>query len=291
MANYISYRLASGLSRHLPKPLAYWVGLRIADLFYFFSRTKRVEVRENLSCVVASRGIRQTPRALRGLTRKTFQNFGKYLVDFFRYTRIERRELEKMISIEHLDHLETACRAGNGAIIVTAHFGNWELGGAMLRALGYSVNAVVAPARLPRLQDFLQKPREERGLRTVALGGSIRVLLRALKRGELVALLTDRDFSRDGEPLLLFGKTVRLPRGAAWLALHACAPIVPAFLIRQEDDTFLLRFHSPILPNPESDERKLMGEIRDAIEREVGERPSQWFVFHRFWETEPGLLE
>ncbi len=291
MANYISYRLASAVSRRLPKPMAYWVGLRIADFFYFFHRAKREAVRDNLSCVLEYRGVRQTPRALRGLTRKTFQNFGKYLVDFFRYTRVERNALEKMISIEHLDHLDNACRAGRGVIIVTAHFGNWELGGAMLRALGHQVNAVVAPARMPRLQDFLQKPREERGLRTVTIGSSIRVLLRALRQGELVALLADRDFSGERERLSLFGKSVRLPRGAAWLALRAQAPIVPAFLVRQEDDTFLLRFHPPILPDAASGEQELMSRVRDAMEREVGERPSQWFVFHRFWEAEPSLTE
>lgn len=288
MSGYISYRLAAALSRNLPGGFAYWIGLRISDLFYFFQRASRRAVTANLAQVYKSRRIEPSANVLRGLTRKTFQNFGKYLVDFFRYTQVHRDELQRIISIEQLERLEYAFGLGRGVIIVTAHFGNWELGGAMLYALGYPVNVVAAPAEMPRVQDLLQKSREGRGLRVVSVGYAGRALLRCLKKGEIVALLSDRNFSNERNTLELFGKTVRFPRGAGWLAARTGAPIVPVFLMRLPDDTFLLRIHEPIIPDAASDPMQLTGQIRDAIEKEVGERPCQWFVFHEFWKPEPG---
>lgn len=287
MANLFSYRLASALSRNLPGGFAYWVGLRIADLFYFFQRRQREAIHANIAQVYAWRGIQSAPESMKGLVRKTFQNFGKYLVDFFRYTRLSRAELEKIIRLERLDHFESAYRQGRGVIIITAHFGNWELGGAMLHALGYPINVAVAPSQRPGLERLLNKSRTDRGLRSVNVGYSARAFIRALKRGEVVGLLADRDFSRERREDELFGKRVCLPRGAAWLALQANAPIVPAFASRQEDDRILFRFHPPLDPAQRTDQDRLMEGVRDAIQKEVGERPCQWFVFHKFWEAEP----
>lgn len=286
MSGYISYRLAAAVSRYLPGGFAYWIGLRISDLFYFFQRTSRRAVTANLAQVYKARQIEPSATVLRGLARKTFQNFGKYLVDFFRYAKVSREELQRIVSIEHRERLEYAFGLGRGVIIVTAHFGNWEVGGAMLHALGYPVNVVAAPAEMPRVQRLLQKFREERGFRVVHVGFSGRTLLRCLKNGEIVALLSDRDFSNENNTLELFGKQVRFPRGAGWLAARTGAPIVPAFLLRLPDDTFLLRIHEPIIPDAASDPALLIERIRDAIENEVGERPCQWFVFHEFWKPE-----
>ncbi|HMP74953.1 MAG TPA: lysophospholipid acyltransferase family protein [Kiritimatiellia bacterium] len=287
MAGYLSYQMASGISRTLPARAAYWVGLRIADLHYLFNRRAREAVRGNIRQVFLWRGIQPARRALRGHARKTFQHFGKYLVDFFRFTNLTARDLEERVSIEHPERLAEAVRRGRGVVVVTAHFGNWEIGGAVLHALGYPVNAVVAPERLPRLERLLRRQRERRGLHVVQLGQSARALLRSLQRGEIVALLADRDFSSGHRVIELFGKRVCLPRGAAWLARRAGAPVVPVFLIRQEDDTFLLRIHPPIPPDLAGGEEATMRSVRDSLEREIGERPYQWFLFHDFWKPEP----
>ena len=286
MACYLAYQMAAGISRLLPGRAAYWVGLRIADLHYVFNQRAREAVEANLRQVFQWRGIQPARRALRGHTRKTFQYFGKYLVDFFRLTHLSAHDLAERISIEHPERLADAVRGGRGVVVVTAHFGNWELGGAVLHALGYTVNAVVAPERLPRLERLLRRQRERRGLHVVQLGQSVRGLLRSLQRGEIVALLADRDFSSGHCAIHLFGQRVHLPRGAAWLAHRTGAPVLPVFLIRQEDDTFLMRIHPPILPDVMDGEEVTRLAIRDSLEREIAERPCQWFLFHDFWKPE-----
>lgn len=286
MAGYVSYRVAAFLSRRLPLRLAYWVGLRAADLFYLLAARDRASVQANLRQVFAGRGIRPARLALRGLTRKTFQYFGKYLVDFFRYARLSPDDVAKRVSIEHEEYLAEAQRMGRGVLVVTAHFGNWELGGGVLASLGYHVHAVVMPQRMKRLENLLSRQRERRGLHLIPVGAAARGSLRALRQGDLVALLVDRDFSNHHERRPFFGRPACLPRGAAWLSLHSGAPIVPVFVLRQEDDTFLLRLHRPILPEQEGSMENLMQRVSQVLEQEIGERPYQWFVFKDFWSAD-----
>lgn len=286
MAGYLAYRVAAALACGLPRRQAYWVGLRIADAYYYFDAPARRAVTANLERIYRWRGIAPARETLRGMTRKTFQYFGKYLVDFFRLAHLDRAEVDRQVSIEHGERLAEAFARGRGVVLVTAHLGNWELGGAVLCALGYPVSAVVAPERLPRLERLLSRQRERRGVRTVQVGKSARTLLRRLRAGECVALLADRDFSREQRELELFGMPVHLPRGAAWLAHRAGAPVLPVFLLRQEDDTYLLRVHAPIDPSSAGGVDETHARIRDALQAEIAAHPHQWFVFHDFWKPE-----
>jgi KDO2-lipid IV(A) lauroyltransferase len=286
MAGYFAYRMAGIVAKFLPRRQAYWVGMRIADVYHAFDAPARRAVASNLAQILAWRGIIPARSALPGLTRKTFQNYGKYIVDFFRMAHLDKSDIERLVSIEHPERLEAAYRRGRGVVLVTAHLGNWELGGAVLCALGYPVNAAVAPVRFPRLERLLRRQRERRGVRVVQIGRSARELLRRLKAGECAALLADRDFSREHQSSEFFGRTVHLPRGPAWLAHRAGAPVVPVFLLRQEDDTYLLRVHEPIDPETAGGINGINERIRDVLQNEIATYPQQWFVFHDFWEPE-----
>lgn len=287
MPGYRAYRWAAFLSRHLPGRSAYWVALRFADLFHALRRRERQGVRSNLEQVLRWSGHDPGARELARRVRQTYRYFGKYLVDFFRYARLDTAELERRVAMPERALLEDTFRQGKGVIILTAHLGNWELGGAILSALGFPVNAVVKPERMPRLNRLMQQQREQRGLRLLPLGHSALSLLRCLKRGEIVALLADRDFTRHHMTMNLFGKPVGLPLGAAWLSLQSGAPILPAFLIREPDDTFRLRLHPPWWPGAGTTLADLMARLRDALQAEIAAHPEQWFIFHDFWAGEP----
>lgn len=292
MPGYASYRLAAFLSRRLPAPAAYWVGLRVADLYCALQRRDREAVAANLRRIYEWRGVRPARGTIDGMTRKTFQHFGKYLVDFFRFSRLTRDEVDRRVSIERADHLEGAFELGRGVIVVTAHFGNWELGGAVLAALGYPVSAVVLPQRMKRLETLLRHQREERGVNVIPLGESAFASMRALRKGGLLALLADRDFTRHHARVPFFGFPADLPMGAAWLSERTGAPVVPAFLYRQEDDSFLLKLHRPIDPAEAGSKEAIMDRIVAILQAEIAERPYQWFIFRDFWrpgrETVPG---
>ncbi|MCS6771332.1 MAG: lysophospholipid acyltransferase family protein [Kiritimatiellae bacterium] len=289
MASYLAYRVASILARAMPRGCAYWLGVRISDLYYALDAPARRAVESNLQRVFSYRGVVLSRDAKRGLARQTFRYFGKYIVDFFRDGGLGIEEVERRVSIEGRERLESAYASKRGVVLVTAHLGNWELGGAVLSALGYPIHAVEAPQRMPRLEKLLRRQRERRGVHIVHVGKSARVLLKRLREGHCVALLADRDFSGEHEETLFFGMATHLPRGAAWLAHRADSPILPVFLIRMVDDTYLLRIKPAIDPRESPSERATHERIRDALEEEISENPHQWFVFREFWKTDVPL--
>ena len=283
MMEYWTYRLAALLSRHLPRLFAYWLGLRIADLFCWARRKDRQAVISNLRRIYTARGITLAAPALEGLARKTFQYFGKYLVDFFRFARLTSAQVRRLVSFEHPEYLAVAQKHGRGVLLVTAHLGNWELGGAVIAALGYRVNAVVLPERVEKINRLFQRQREQRGIIPLPLGQSPFALTRCLRRGEMVALLGDRDFTNHGVRVPFFGQPVALPRGPARLSFKTGAPILMAFLLRQVDDTFLLRCHPPIYPEQEGSVERIQQKLVAVMEKEIAEAPCQWFLFEDFW--------
>lgn len=285
---YWFYRGVAFFVRLLPLPVAYWLGLRICDLFYFLNRRGRRAVRENLRVVYEHQGLLPSRRLLDGCARKTFQYFGKYLADFIRYRKLTPEGVRDRVSIQGREQLEAIRRSPRGAILLTAHVGNWELGGAFIAAMGIPLHAVVRPVPSPALERIFQFFREQRGLKVIPLAHAGVGVVKALKRGETVALVGDRDFTGNGRPWKFFGRNVSLPRGAAWFAHRTGAPLYLGFVTRAPDDTFILRLHPPIDPAQVPTEEEIQARIVRIMEDTIARDPCQWFIFDPFW---PGELD
>ena len=284
---YWFYRGVAGVIRRLPLPVAYWLGLRICDLFYFLNRRGRAAVRENLRIVFAHQGIRPSRHLLDGCARKTFQYFGKYLADFIRYRKLTPAGVRENVSIQGLEQLEAIRASKRGALLLTAHCGNWELGGAFIASMGIPIHAVVRPVPSPALERIFHFFREQRGLKVIPLAKAGIGIAKALKRGEAVALVGDRDFTGNGHPHAFFGRETSLPRGAAWFAHRLGVPIYLGFVTRAPDDTFILRLHPPIDPAQVPTEDAIQDRIVAVMEEAIARDPCQWFIFDPFWPGDP----
>ena len=284
---YWFYRVVACLIRLLPLPVAYWLGLRICDLFYFLNRRGRAAVRENLRIVFAHQGIVPSRHLLDGCARKTFQYFGKYLADFIRYRKLTPEGVRENVSIQGLEHLDAIRASKRGALLLTAHCGNWELGGAFIASMGIPIHAVVRPVPSPALERIFHFFRAQRGLQVIPLAKAGLGVAKALKRGEAVALVGDRDFTGNGHPHAFFGRETSLPRGAAWFAHRLGVPIYLGFVTRAPDDTFILRLHPPIDPAQVPTEDAIQDRIVAVMEETIARDPCQWFIFDPFWPHAP----
>lgn len=283
---YWLYRALAFLIRLLPLKLAYWIGLRICDLFYFLNRRGARAVHEHIRIIFAHQGIIPSRQILAGCTRKTFQAFGKYLADFIRFRKLTEQEVRDSISIQGLENIERIRQEKRGAIFLTAHYGNWELGGSFIASLGIPLNAVVRPVPSPALERVFHYFREQRGLKVIPLAHAGIGVIKALKRGEAVALVGDRDFTGSGRPQTFFGHEVSLPRGAAWFAHRTGAPLYLGFVTRAPDDTFILRIHPPIDPNEVRTEEEIQERVIAIMQDTIARDPTQWFIFDPFWTHE-----
>ena len=283
MFRYLLYIIGQFIALHLPLKAGYKLAEVISDTRYLFAYQDRRAVRGNLKVIFPQKSDRE----IRQIRIRIFRNFAKYLVDFFRFSKIDQEYIRQNIRLENLHYIDQALREGKGAIALTAHLGNWELGGIVIPLLGYPFWAVALPHKDKRVNAFFNFQRESKGLKVIPLGRAVRKCLDVLKNNEIVALAGDRDFTEKGMVIDFFGKPTFLPEGAAAFALKTGARIVPGFMFRNKDDSFTLRMEKPIefIPtqNNQDDLIRLIRQCKMVIEDYIRKYPEQWYMFRRFW--------
>ncbi len=297
MLRYLLYRLGQLLTLALPLKLGYAIAILISDLRFIFASKDKKAVSANLRIIFPEK----TNKQIQELMLKMFRNFAKYLVDFFRFSLLNEKYIKKHIRIENLCFVDEARKKNKGVILLTAHIGNWELGGVVVSLLGYPFWAVALPHKHKLTNDFFNAQRESKGMKVIPLGKAVKLCLATLKKNELLALVGDRDFGSGHEMIVeFFGKRTSLPKGPAAFSLMTTAPIVPGFMVRNPDNSFTLRFEKPIQTNdldcynPNDAAKKLFkpdealleelaGRYKTVIEDYIRKYPDQWYVFKQFW--------
>ena len=184
------------------------------------------------------------------------------------------------------DVLDQALAGGGGAIVVTGHIGNFELGGRVL-AGRYSLLDVVKTQRNAPFDRFLQQQRLRFGIRTVPVERSGRAVLAHLRSGGLVTLLMDQDAGKTGFRTDFLGHPASTWPGAAKISIRTGCPVVPIAILRNEDRTHTLHVGQAMSPrgmtDTDEDIKAFTGLISKAVERFIWDRPEQWFWVHRRW--------
>jgi KDO2-lipid IV(A) lauroyltransferase len=285
---YLQLKVAEFLARVFPRRVSYGLARRGADLFFLLDRRGREAVIGNLARIHAHAGIRFSRRALRALARENFLNFAKYLVDFFTFLHLPPDKLNELIDFRNIRvQLDALLAEKRGVVLLTAHLGNWELGAGVLAQLGYPFHAVALWQPDPKLNALYQSYRTARGIKVIPFGRAARGCLAVLRRGEIVGLLCDRDYSPAMDTVEFFGAPARLPHGPARLALATGAPILMGFLVRVPGDTYEYIVGEPIRVDPARDTvASVMAQIVRQLERAVRAHSEQWFLFHNLWDVE-----
>jgi KDO2-lipid IV(A) lauroyltransferase len=272
---YVGYRLAQWLSAHLPTASAFGFAEQLADFQWRWSTKDRAAVQTNLSVILGARTPGSAP-----LVREVFRNFARYLVEFFTIHQVQHPE----VRIEGHKYLTSAQRHHRGAIVLTGHLGNWEVGAALIRRMGFPVTVVALPHDDPRMDQLFNRQRQRCGVNVIPLGtDAARRSLQSLCDGQLLGLLVDREFTGKGLTLSVCGQEITLPRGPATLSLRSQVPVVPTFLIREGIWKFRLWFEPPIWPQThevkETAVRMLTQTYAAIFERYLKRFPEQWLMF------------
>ena len=283
MLNYLLYRLGEVLAFCLPFKALYFLAKILSTLQYLFSRTDRITVRENIKALFP--GIEA--RRLRKYTKGVFLHFSLYLANFFKFQRFSLGYIKSHVTVEGLKHIDAALSGGKGLIIVSAHIGNWELGGITLGLMGYPLNAVALPHKHAAVDRFFNRQRESKGMHVIPIPHAVRGCLEAFSRNEIVCLAGDRDFTQGGITVDFFGRPAMIPKGPAVFALRNKVPLVCGFTIQKENEQFLLFFNPAIQFSPsgeyEKDLRSLAKLYVAQIEDCIRKYPDQWAMFRKFW--------
>jgi lauroyl/myristoyl acyltransferase len=293
--------LLRAIAKVLPLRLGYGAG-RLVVMFFLLVRPKYLRaLRANLAQILdESPGSKRVSR----LARRSALNHARYWIDFFHWSeRGSERASGAIRSIENESAFELCMGSGRGCILLTAHLGNWEMGGLLLGHRASEVAIIYVPDRFEAVEACRSFYRTRTGLTEIPLTNdplSVLPALRILRSGGAVAVQGDRDFDNKGLPVPFFGREAYFPRGPAMLSLLSGAPILPVFILRLEDGAgagsggFRIVFLDPIEPMGDARDdqavRSLVGHTVGAIETMVKEHPEQWYCFYPFW-NDPTRVE
>jgi KDO2-lipid IV(A) lauroyltransferase len=200
--------------------------------------------------------------------------------------------------VSGLEFLDAALRGGRGVVVLTAHLGNFLLGGFHLRDLGYRLVAVAKRMNNPRVDEEIQKIYAMRGNTVIPIrgfrndpGGGLRIF-RALKNGEAVVVLNDQDAGPDGYQGSFFGLPASIPSGPAAFACRAGAAVLTAF-VSGTGGKRRVEFQPPIDISGAGSEEEAVARILDEystrLEEKVRACPEDYFWLHKKWKSVPGL--
>ncbi len=277
----------------IPRPIQKFFSVVVGDLFYLLMRKTRVHVRKNMEGV--SRG-RWSKEKISTLTRKTFQNYGQYLLDYMVMHRLRPSNKNQWVEEEvGADYMAEALRAGKGAICITPHLGNWEIGGLLLSFRGGALNVLTLDERDLDIRSYRETMRRRRGIKNIYINPkddspmAILDAVKALRRNEILAMLGDRIESQKTMVFDFFGRKTAFPVGVAMLALATEAPVLPVFVVMERNWKYKGIIEPPIYFHPSSREdreaiiRRGMERLIKKFEDYIEKYPDQWYNFYSYW--------
>ncbi len=287
MIVYWLFRLIILLGRPLPPEVGYFFARVIADVCYVFFFGKRRALKAAMARVLDT----DDENAISLAARSSFRNFGKYVIDFIHFLDSTPEEVRRRIVFdEELDRINAVMAEKKGVIFITLHYGNWDMGAAGLSAYGFPVNVIAETFPHPAMNTLVQSSRRHLGMKVTPMEKVGPSIIRALRRGEILALLIDVPEPGGTVRVNFFGAPTEVPVGPARLALRSGARPMPGIMLRVKGEEKLIR---PIIDfdlnfeksgDEEEDVRRLTQAIMTSLERLIRLDPNQWFIFHDMWD-------
>ncbi|HLU45382.1 MAG TPA: phosphatidylinositol mannoside acyltransferase [Natronosporangium sp.] len=287
----LGYAAGWRLVRALPLPVARAVFTAAADLAYLRKGRGVRRLAGNLRQVV---GPELPEPQLRRLVRAGMRSYARYWMEAFRLPTLTPEQIQQRFRLENEQLLRAAVQAGNGVIVALPHAGNWDLAGAWAASQGWPLTTVAERLRPESLYERFVAYREGLGMRIIPTTGGQRtpleLLVEALDKAHIVALLADRDLSARGIDVEFFGARARMPAGPAILALRTAAPLF-AVEMWYEADAACARLRGP-LPVPQQGSmeervRVLTQRLADEFAAGIAAHPVDWHMLQRIWLDSP----
>jgi KDO2-lipid IV(A) lauroyltransferase len=254
---------------------------------YLLTPAQRRGCRANLRVVT---GRRQVER----LVLSAYYKYSRNWVDVMLMTRLRGERLFRLMGRRSSSRpLDEALAAGSGAILISPHLGNWELGGLGLADLGYRLNVLTFREPDDKVNEQRERVRQERGIGVIYVDRhdtsplAIIEAVNALRRNEIVVLLGDRDGSSHTITMDFFGRPTPLPMGAAYLSLASGAPVIPVF-VPLEGSRYATLMEEPIWfrgghHDHDGVIRAGIGRLVSVFEKYIRQYPDQWYNFFPYW--------
>jgi KDO2-lipid IV(A) lauroyltransferase len=253
-------------------------------------RVLKKERQKTIRNLTAAFGGCKPPAEIEAIARKVFVNLSKNLIDWILLDRMSEDTLKGLVDIEGREKIERVLSHGKGVIVLTAHIGNWEYLAAYVALFIRPGGVVGRKVYIDQYDRLLVEMRRKKKIETIYSTDSPKRILKILKDNCVVGILPDQDVGYlNGVFVDFFGRQAYTPTGPAAISLASGAAIVPAFLIRQDDDRFRIHTEEPISVSDTGDKKKDIFENTQkwsaVCERYILRYPDQWVWMHNRWKT------
>lgn len=257
------------------------IGFFLADIAFIFVPIRKKHIISSLTKAFPKKKLEEINK----IAKDVYKQFVCTVVEIIFVSKMSDKQLKNFVNFENIYLVENIIKSGKGAVMLSAHFGNWEML-AISFAKRYKLSVIVAKQENPYFDEMINGIRSNRGYKTIYKEVAPIGVMKALKRNEFVAILADQHAGDQGVYTPFFFGDVSSPKGPAVFALRAECPIITGFCVRQSDGRYVATFEEiPVVStgNEEDDIKKIMTKYNETLQRYVEKYPSYWFWFHRRW--------
>ncbi len=285
---FLLFKLIQGIIFLLPRRFCLALGRLLGFFFYVCDRRHRHIALSNLSL---SLGNDHSLKSLKSLARGSFSHFGEVILDLIKFSTLKEHKKALLIDVDGAEYIQNALLEKKGALLFTAHFGNWEIAPYYVSQLG-ALKVMARPLDNVFLEKELLKMRLDLGEDVIYKHKAAREVLRALRKNAMVAILIDQNVL-DSEAVFVdfFAKAAGTTPSLATFHLRTQAPIIPVFSTPTSTHTFHIKILPPVkIPlsgDREQDVLKITQICTKIIENQIRDKPIFWLWFHNRWKTRP----
>ena len=283
---YYLLKTLSAIISHLPYKLVVNIGVGLGHLYWRIAKKQRIRA-EATMCERLGVSEAEARKNIKGLFVKT----GITFLEILYMPALNKNNIRGLVTIDRPEILWEELSKGKGVVILACHMDNWEWLGAALALYGFPLSAVEKPQPNRVYSKFMNELRTGAGQEIFSRGTSeILGCARAMKKGRMLGLIADQDGGYNGIFVPFFGKMAATPNGPAYFSRKFQAPIVPTFIVRNEN----YYGHRVIVKDPiyyentgdqKTDDYNVTLKMTQTIEEIIKEYPDNWLWFQHRWNT------
>ena len=275
----------------LPRPVSYGIGYAGTWLACRLMPRTRRAVADNLRALFPH----ESERRLQRRALETLRAYARDVIDFLGALDAPPDQAADLFSYRPGDEqrMGALLAQGRGVILVTGHFGNWEIGSVFLRRVFKLPLTIVAMAEADEAVNRMRREiRDSLDVDTIEVGRALDTALQIRKRlsdGHIVAMLVDRHVGADRVEVTLFGRRALFLRSPALMAYLTGAPLVPCFITRMGPARFSVEMGQPIPVPPDAPRdaavRHVAQGFADQLAVHIAATPRHWYHFYPYWQA------
>ncbi|MDO9542503.1 MAG: hypothetical protein Q7J98_09290 [Kiritimatiellia bacterium] len=287
---YLLVRVVAAVLRRLPYRAALFLGWCAAWFSFYIIRYQAREAKRRIKEVF---GERFSKSKIRHIAWISWRNFIFTVVELIRIPVSSRSWIQTVVDTKQtVSKISAWSKTGKGGIIATGHTGSWEM--AILACLAYEIPlfSLGAQQKNKLVDEFINRSRADSGFETVLRNPSVlKVIIRKIKEGKMLAILSDVRGKTDALPIKFLGKTANVAEGMGFIAHQTKVPVFPTIITRIGWGLHRYRVYDPIFPDPQADKSadalRITQSFFDILTECIQNEPEQWFWFNKRWIFEP----